>query len=66
MENWSRRAGLTVGGLPGQPVQGEEEQDGGEGLGNCLESLEDATYQVWKWKNRKVCTNIFMLSFRTY
>ena len=44
MENWSRRAGLTVGGLPGQPVQGEEEQDGGEGLGKSLGDLGT----VWK------------------
>ena len=32
VKNWSRRAGLTVGGLPRQLVQGEEERVGGEGL----------------------------------
>ena len=30
-------------------------------LENCLESLEDATYQVWKWKRVEICINIFVV-----
>ena len=39
MENKSGRAGLTVGGLPGQLVEGEAEQVGGEELGKSLGDL---------------------------
>ena len=68
MKNWSRIAGLAVGGLPVELVEGEAEQVGGGEhweefvrLGNCLESLEDATYQVWKWMSWKICTNIYIV-----
>ena len=72
MKNWSVRAGQTVGGLPGQLVQGEEEQVGGEELGKSLGDL-GTVWKVWRMQHIR-CGNgrvgyfvlIFMLSFRTY
>ena len=36
MKNWSRIAGLAVGGLPVELVEGEAEQVGGGELGKSL------------------------------
>ena len=50
MENKSGRAGLTVGGLPGQLVEGEAEQVGGEELGKSLGDL-GTVWKVWKMQH---------------
>ena len=50
MENKSGRAGLTVGGLPGQLVEGEAEQVGGEELGKSLGDL-GTVWKVWRMQH---------------
>ena len=68
MENWSERAGSTVGGLPGQLVEGEAEQVGGEELGKSLRDL-GTVWKVWKMQHIrcgkrmswKICTNIYVV-----